>query len=162
MQHQQPHPQQFQLPLSIGAMPLPKVLAQPERRDAHKLHDIPIRAALNRTYKDTKLPVGERAERYLKENPLVYSKFCIFAWQLINAGETRIGAKMVAERLRWDSIISKSSTDPYAVNNSYISFMARRFMKENPQVGEVFETREKAAAALGITIPWCGWKSLRR
>lgn len=124
----------------------PKRVSVPLESRLRSPHDNAIRAAGNRTHGDKKLPVKDRADRYMRENPTVYRKFCIFAWQLINAGEKRIGAKMIAERLRWDSIISKSSTDPYAVNNTYISFMARRFMQDFPTAGEVFETRQKAAA----------------
>lgn len=150
MNNQQHHPQQCLLPgLIFGEMLPEKVLAQlePTLKTLKSPHDNAIRASTNRTYRKKKLSESEReqmAERYLRENPTVYRKFCTFTWQLINAGEKRIGAKMIAERLRWDSITTKSSTDPYAVNNSYVSFMARRFMRDNPQVGQVFETREKA------------------
>lgn len=81
-----------------------------------------------------------RAARYVAENPAVYQEFCRFAWEAVRAGRNRIGAKAIAERLRWEALIR--GNDAFKINNSYVSFMARRFMKENPACAGLFKTRE--------------------
>ncbi len=99
-------------------------------------HDNAIRAYLNATYRPEKLSATEYMARY----PQVYQAFEQFAHEALRAGRERIGAKMIAERIRWESFIKG---DDYRVNNTYVSAMARRFMDENPLYGKVFETRER-------------------
>lgn len=138
----QPRPYDFP-DLLTGVPLLPKALRQLSPSQQNGPHDIAVRAYANGTYKERKIPLSERAERYMAENPEVYRKFCSFVWQLVAVGKEKVGAKMIAERMRWESMVS--GNDGFKVNNSYISAMARRFMRENPQVGEIFETREKTA-----------------
>lgn len=104
------------------------------------LHDNAVRAHLNATY-STKEPVSARAARYMRDNPDIYKLFCRFTWELIGAGRTHVGAKAIAERIRYESLLS--GNDGYTCNNSYVAFMARRFMQENPQHDGIFETRER-------------------
>lgn len=142
MNHQ-PHQQYQFTDLLAGAKPLPKVL-RPHSADVRSPHDIAIRAHANATAKAVKVPLNERAERYMSENPTVYAKFCEFVRQLRAAGKSKIGAKMIAERMRWESLVS--GNDGFKVNNSYISYMVRRWNKENPNCEGVFETRQRAHA----------------
>lgn len=111
-----------------------------ERHQRHRTHDIAIRAAGNAAYSGKREPVDVRAARYLAENPEVYREFCRFAWEAVMAGRNRIGAKAIAERLRWESFVT--GNDGFRCNNSYVSFMARRFMEENRQCAGLFKTRE--------------------
>lgn len=103
-------------------------------------HDIAVRAHLNGTY-GQKEPVDIRAARYIRENPDIYRLFCRFAWEAIAAGRQRLGAKLIAERIRWESLLA--GNDGFKCNNSYVAFMARRFMQENPDHDGIFETRTK-------------------
>ena len=93
---------------------------------------------------DHKMTLDERAETYIMgigEN--VYKSFCRYAWELIFAGHKKLGAKLIAERIRWDHLTRKPDGEEFLVNNTYVAYMARKFMRENPQVGDIFETREK-------------------
>jgi len=71
--------------------------------------------------------------------PQVYQAFEQFAHEALRAGRERIGAKMIAERIRWESFIKGDKT--FKVNNSYVSCLARRFVNENPLYGNVFNFR---------------------
>lgn len=104
-------------------------------------HDIAIRAAANAAYGGGREPVSVRAARYIAENPSVYQAFGRFTREAVRAGRTRIGAKAIAERLRWEAFVT--GNDAFKINNSYVSFMARRFMKENPAWAGLFVTRER-------------------
>ncbi len=76
---------------------------------------------------------------YHRANPEVYDAFKTFALQLIQAGHTRIGSKMIAERIRFESKISK--VGKYKVNNNYTADLARLFEIEFPEHEGVFEKR---------------------
>lgn len=118
-------------PLPRGMGPAPQAKAEP--------HDIKVRVHGNQVQAKPKKPVAERAETYIEENPAVYQKFCAFVLELVSAKKKRIGAKMIAERLRWESLIS--GNDGFKVNNSYVAHMARRFCKDYPQHTGVFQFR---------------------
>ena len=105
--------------------------------DNNATHDNKIRAHLNATYKPEKLSAKEYMARY----PELYQTFERLAFQALNKGYTKIGARMIAEVMRWEHMI-KGDRD-YAVNNDIVPAMARRFMDENPLYGKVFETRER-------------------
>ena len=100
------------------------------------MHDNAIRAHLNSTYRHDKISAQEYMARY----PQIYQTFERFTHEALKAGRQRVGAKMIAERMRWETFITG---DEYRVNNTYVSAMARRFMDENPLYGKVFETRER-------------------
>ena len=78
-------------------------------------------------------------EEYISENPMAWELFQSFTKQAIGAGRRRIGAKMIAERIRWETYLRK--TGDFKFNNNYTAGMARKFMAENPQYGDIFQTR---------------------
>ena len=80
-------------------------------------------------------------EEYMAKNPQVYSAFMFFTRQAIAAGRKKVGAKAVAEQIRWNTMLSGG--DDFKLNNDYVSAMARRFMLEFPEHDGIFETRGK-------------------
>lgn len=99
--------------------------------------DEAIRAHGNAVYGD-KLTIDERAAIWIAENPEPCRLFEKFALEAIAAGRAKIGAKALAEHVRWDSWVK--GTD-YRMNNDAVALLARRFMQKYPQHGKVFETR---------------------
>jgi hypothetical protein len=84
--------------------------------------------------------MAEWATRYIKENPKVYQMFAHFAWEAIGSLRgKKIGARMVWERMRWETDVRGDGD--YRLNNNAIPFVAREFMRQNPEVGDVFEIR---------------------
>ena len=89
-----------------------------------------------------------REAKWLKENERTFQRFCQFTHDAVAAakrrGETpKVGAKAVAERIRWDSITRTAKDDEgYIVNNSYITAMAREFIRINPHLKDIFEFRK--------------------
>jgi hypothetical protein len=86
-----------------------------------------------------------RFEAYVSENPQVYRMFCLFTKQLIRAGWNHLGAKMIAERVRFESYVK--GNDGYKINNSFVSYFARRFERDHPQHQGIFEFRKSKADA---------------
>ncbi len=83
-------------------------------------------------------------ELYDRENPHVFLKFVRFAYNLKHAGRTRIGAKLIMERIRWDTMVS-ANTEPsgteYKVNNNYTSRYARKMVQLYPEFKTFFSIR---------------------
>jgi hypothetical protein len=54
----------------------------------------------------------------------------------------KIGAKAIAERLRWNAFCRKHEGEKYWINNSYVSWLARFAMTRAPELDGFFETRQ--------------------
>lgn len=87
--------------------------------------------------------IAEDFERFDWDNPEVYQLFCRFTFDLIEAGHKKVGAKMIAERIRWEGFMTKKpKSQGYKINNVYIAHYARKFMRKFPQHKDKFETRK--------------------
>lgn len=84
--------------------------------------------------------IDERFEAWLAKNPAVLDNFVRLARQAKAAGRTKIGAKMIAEVLRWDSFIA-GDDDGYKLNNVYVSRLVRRAVEQHPDLVGLFEMR---------------------
>lgn len=54
----------------------------------------------------------------------------------------KIGAKAIAERLRWNAFVRKQEGEAYLINNNHVSFLSRFAMERAPELKRYFETRE--------------------
>ena len=79
---------------------------------------------------------------YHAENPAIYRAFTRFTFHAIRAGRDKLGANMVIERIRWESMISGAATDGFKINNNYAPFYSRMFMSDFPENSELFRTRK--------------------
>lgn len=85
-------------------------------------------------------------DAFVREHPEAWAMFCRFALEAIDAQRRagrrlKIGAKAVAERVRWETTLAARDAHGWRWNNSYTAPAARRFMAEHPGYGRVFETR---------------------
>lgn len=124
-----------------------QVMAQQwQQRMMRDAHDIKARVARNATAEDAD-PDGSSPEAfatYHAANPQVYAAFKMFTGQLLKAGHReRLGAKLIIERIRWESLVSGGGE--YKVNNNYAPYYARLFMADHPQYDGVFATRKAQA-----------------
>lgn len=85
-----------------------------------------------------------RFVRFHSENPHVFGLFVRFAEEARAAGRKRIGAKAIAERIRW-SVSVETRGDGFKLNNIFVSRYARLIAKERPDLAELFETRSLKA-----------------
>lgn len=85
------------------------------------------------------------------DNPEIYEYFKRFAFEKINAGARKLGAKSVWERIRWETAnaIDKKGRE-YRLNNNFTAAYARKFMRDFPQHEGIFETRTAAIDAEGV------------
>lgn len=81
----------------------------------------------------------ETFEQYQERNPKIYKEFIFYVNEMILAGQKKIGAKAVFERIRWESKIKR--LDQYKVNNNFTADYARQFEKDFPYFEGIFEKR---------------------
>lgn len=88
------------------------------------------------------LTLEERAARWIETNPAAVQRFADIALDLHARGE-RMGAKAIAEVIRWQHIhdVDRVDGDDWRVNNSYVSHLARYVMVRWPELDGYFETR---------------------
>lgn len=79
-----------------------------------------------------------RAARWMKEHPDAMALFERFSLEL-GTGIRRFGMKAVAERVRWECLVTKD-TD-YKINNPYVSYVARELVRRHPHLAEHIEFR---------------------
>lgn len=84
--------------------------------------------------------IQARFERFHSENPRVFGLFVQFAEQAKAAGRAKIGAKAIAERIRWEVAIATRG-DGFKLNNVLVSRYARLIAKERPDLASLFEIR---------------------
>lgn len=69
-------------------------------------------------------------KQYHNECPQIYVEFKRLAFQLINRGYVRLGAKQIFEVIRWQTMVS--GNDQYKLNNNFTSDYARMFELDHP------------------------------
>jgi hypothetical protein len=90
--------------------------------------------------------LAERFQDFHRANPQVWDLFDRFAWELARAGSSRLSAKLIFERIRWETTLATRG-EPWRVNNSYSAFYARLWMARYPDASASFETRVQRAEA---------------
>lgn len=85
--------------------------------------------------------IREAWERFDRENPHIYDELVALArkWTAARAGH-RLGIGMLFERLRWDLAI-KTTGEPLKLNNNFRALYARKIMRQEPDLADLFETR---------------------
>lgn len=85
----------------------------------------------------------ERAFRaFHEESPHVYAKLVQLAREARAVGQQRVGIGMLWEVLRWQLFVATTSDDGFKLNNNHRSRYARLIMAQEPDLADVFETRE--------------------
>lgn len=85
-------------------------------------------------------PIEASWQQFHERNPQVYAAFERLTLRAI-AGEQKMGAKAVWERMRWDFHVESSDKAP-KLNNNFTAYYARHFMALHPQHANYFQLRE--------------------
>lgn len=78
-------------------------------------------------------------EDFHRDNPHVYAELRRLALELVDAGATRVGMKMLFEVLRWSQM--RTTGEDFKLNNDLTAPYARLLMDREPRLAGVFETR---------------------
>ena len=77
-------------------------------------------------------------DEWLSLNPEIYEMFVRFTFEAIRAGHKRLGAAMIRERLRWQSMVSEKHSG-FKISNWTTPYLSRKFMADHPE-HQVFAT----------------------
>ena len=86
------------------------------------------------------MTLEEKFAKFHAENPKVYRLFDRFAMEAVAAGRLILSAKLIFERIRWETTVITAG-DEYKLNNNYHAYYARLWMKRNPYMMVKFRTR---------------------
>ena len=75
-------------------------------------------------------------------NEPVVELFLRFAREAKQARHGHFGIKAIAERVRWEVYIARKEADPFKINNSYVSRLARLLVSREPSLKGLFEFRK--------------------
>lgn len=78
--------------------------------------------------------------KYDEQNPQYWQEFCKRAYEFIDKGYDRIGAKLITETIRWDEECRRRKIS-YNFSNDFHAYYARKFLKIHPQYKDLFELR---------------------
>lgn len=84
--------------------------------------------------------LDDQFDSFHRDHPQVYETMVRLARQAKDRGVTRIGAKALWERMRWDMWLV-TGTKP-KLNNSLVSRYARLIADQEPDLADLFEFRE--------------------
>lgn len=70
----------------------------------------------------------------------ICNRFIRIAWGIMKRGK-KVGAKAIAERLRWYYMAKKQDDSAYKINNNMIAYMARHAMVKEPELDGFFNLR---------------------
>lgn len=80
------------------------------------------------------------AMEWIESNPEGFAAFERFAREAIAAGAKRIGAKFLAERVRWETTVVRRGK--WKLNNNHTAYIARELALRHPEIGELMSFRE--------------------
>lgn len=86
--------------------------------------------------------IQERFETFIREHPDVFRLFRQFALQLLSAGHKHCGAKLIAERIRWEKLTSGPDAAGWKINNVFTSRLSRKLAQEDQRFKTFFRFRK--------------------
>lgn len=84
--------------------------------------------------------IQERFADWLSKHEDIYAEFRVIAASLLDAGVRRYGAKAIVEIVRFHRVMSDKG--PVAVDNDFVSRMARKLVAEDARFREFFVMRK--------------------
>jgi hypothetical protein len=83
----------------------------------------------------------ERFLKYHGENPELYKMFEKFAFDAMRSGRKRFSIWMIANRIRWYSMIETTGKE-FKVSNDYLACYARFLIWKHPEFEGFFQIKE--------------------
>lgn len=93
------------------------------------------------TADERKMSIEERFQKFHSQNPWVYREIVSMARKAKELGRKRIGMKQIFEIIRWNHAI-QTRGENVKLNNNYSSRYARLIERQEPDLRDLFETRE--------------------
>ena len=78
-----------------------------------------------------------------KEHPEVWDMFVRYTHMMIERGYQNYSAQSVVERIRWEKDAGGDGINNFKINNNFVAFYSRRFMRMYPEYEGFFRTRKQ-------------------
>src|SRR5947208_2088090 len=104
-----------------------------------ELFSLSSQKVVNQMTQESERPVYERWTKCHLANPGFYEQFQKFAREAMST-HTKIGARLLCERIRWFEQVEKGSNQ-YRVCNSFAAYYARLLMLDKPEFKSLFNTK---------------------
>lgn len=89
---------------------------------------------------DRKPTIQERFDAFLAEQPEIVYEFVQLARKAKQAGRKKVSAKLLIEVIRWGMFIEHDRV--FKINNVVTARLVRHVQEQNPDIADMFETRE--------------------
>lgn len=88
-----------------------------------------------------------------KSNPRVFDLFKTITFRGINKGKKRMSATLVVNVIRWEHFLETTDQKDggFKINNNFVPYYARLFMRDFPQYSKLFSTRTLTSSSLSHT-----------
>lgn len=93
-----------------------------------------------------KTTIERRFRQYHAAHPEVYRELVQLARQAKAAGRTRMGMKALFEILRWNRMLNGVDPEGFKLNNIFSSRYTRLICEQEPDLADLFQTRELKSA----------------
>lgn len=91
--------------------------------------------------------IQEQFEEFHRLNPQVFVLLERFTKQAVDRGRTKLGIRMLWERVRWEVYINTDDPNSeYKINDHYHSRYVRLLVEEHPEWDGLFELRRLRSA----------------
>jgi hypothetical protein len=80
-------------------------------------------------------------DKFDHENPHVWQYFVRFAFQAIHRGRSRLSARLIIERIRWEIYMTTNTEEEFKINNNHTPYYARKWQQRFPDHTTFFEIR---------------------
>jgi hypothetical protein len=88
------------------------------------------------------LTIQQQFDLFHAANPWVYTALVQCARDLVGRGHRRLGIGMLAEVVRWQYFRQTTDASGFKLNNNYRSRYVRLIVEREPDLADLFETRE--------------------
>lgn len=86
----------------------------------------------------------KRFKEFHAKNPRVYSQLVKLARQAKATGKHKMSIELLVNAVRWLSFLETEDTNSdFKINNNYKSHYARLIMEQEPDLSNIFNTREQ-------------------
>lgn len=86
--------------------------------------------------------IDEAFKIYHEQNPIVWEMFVKTVNDLLARGKTKMSAKTILGKIRWDMYFEAKGNEVYRINDAFSARYARLWLQKYPDYADVFDYRD--------------------
>ena len=88
-----------------------------------------------------KKQLAKQCEQFHEKYPEVWDMFVQFSFTMARRGYQNYSAYSIMQRIQWEKDAGGDGITQFKINNNFVPFYSRRFMKTYPEFDGFFKTR---------------------